>query len=214
MINAVIFDMDGTLIDTEKHLVECWKQAAREAGFPFEREHGLMIRSLAAAFAGPLLQSIFGESFDYEKIRARRKELMEERLSKEGIERKSGAEELLIYLREQGIKCAVATATDYERASRYLKQVGLFTYFDQIICATMVKQGKPMPDVYLYACEELGELPEHCIAVEDSPNGALSAIRAGLSTIFVIDQSGPSEEIRNSLRGVVASLDEIKDIIS
>ena len=72
MIKAVIFDMDGVLIDTEKHLVRCWCQAAREAGFPFTRENGLELRSLAAKYAGPLLQERFGKEFDYEKVRNRR----------------------------------------------------------------------------------------------------------------------------------------------
>jgi len=111
-INAVIFDMDGVLIDTEKYLVKYWCQAAQEAGFPFEREHGLLIRSLAMKFAEPKLQEIFGPEFDYRAIRERRKELMEEQLSRTGIEMKPYVRELLLWLREHGIKTAVATATD------------------------------------------------------------------------------------------------------
>lgn len=84
MIKAVIFDMDGVLIDTEKHLVRCWCQAAREAGFPFTRENGLELRSLAAKYAGPLLQERFGKEFDYEKVRNRRKELMNQVLKEQG----------------------------------------------------------------------------------------------------------------------------------
>ena len=75
MIKAVIFDMDGVLIDTEKWLNIYWQQAAKEAGFHFTREHGLAIRSLATKYTGPYLQKIFGPEFDYEAIRARRKQL-------------------------------------------------------------------------------------------------------------------------------------------
>jgi hypothetical protein len=82
MIKAVIFDMDGVLIDTEKWLNIYWQQAAKEAGFHFTREHGLAIRSLATKYTGPYLQKIFGPEFDYEAIRARRKQLMKEHIEK------------------------------------------------------------------------------------------------------------------------------------
>ena len=88
MIKAVIFDMDGVLIDTEKWLNIYWQQAAKEAGFHFTREHGLAIRSLATKYTGPYLQKIFGPEFDYEAIRARRKQLMKEHIEKNGIEKK------------------------------------------------------------------------------------------------------------------------------
>ena len=98
MIKAVIFDMDGILIDTEKWLNVYWQQAAKEAGFEVTREDGLAIRSLAGKYAGPYLRGIFGESFDYEAIRERRKELMREHIAKYGIEKKPGVDDILSYL--------------------------------------------------------------------------------------------------------------------
>ena len=86
MVKAVIFDMDGVLIDTEKWLVKYWCQAAREAGFPMEREHALSIRSLAGEYANTYLKGIFGKNFSYWTIRERRKELMNAHLKEYGIE--------------------------------------------------------------------------------------------------------------------------------
>lgn len=209
MINAVIFDMDGVLIDTEKYLVKFWCQAANEFGFPMKPEHGLMIRSLAGKYAEPKLKEIFGEDFDYKKIRERRKELMENHISLHGIEKKAKVDELLKYLKEKHLKTAVATATDEKRAKRYLEQIGIYDKFDRVICATMVENGKPKPDVYLYACEQIGEKPENCIAIEDSPNGVISAVTAGLRTIMVPDLSEPDSKIEALLYKKVKNLGEL-----
>ncbi len=213
MIKAVIFDMDGVLINTEKWLNVYWQQAAREAGFAVTREHGLAIRSLASKFAGPYLQNIFGPDFDYEAIRARRKQLMKEHIEKNGIEKKPGVDEILDYLRAKKIKTAVATATDPERTRQYLTQIGIYDKFDQIVSATTVKNGKPEPDVYLYACEQIHEKPGDCIAVEDSPNGILSAYRAGLSVVMVPDLTEPDEETAKLLYAKFDTLAGLKTII-
>ena len=213
MIKAVIFDMDGILIDTEKWLNIYWQQAAKEAGFEVTREDGLAIRSLAGKYAGPYLRGIFGDSFDYEAIRERRKELMREHIAKYGIEKKPGVDDILSYLAEKNIKRAVATATDPERTKQYLTQIGIYDKFDKIVSATTVENGKPQPDVYLYACEQIGEKPEDCIAVEDSPNGILSAYRAGLSVVMVPDLTEPDEETAKMLYARIDTLSGLKGIV-
>ena len=120
---------------------------------------------------------------------------------------------LLDFLHEKGIKVAVATATDPKRAKEYLSQIGIYDKFDKVCCATMVKNGKPEPDVYLYACEQIGEKPEDCVAVEDSPNGIRSAYRAGLKVIMVPDLTGPDEEVNGMLTACVNNLSELKALI-
>ncbi len=188
--------MDGTVLDTEKLLVRYWCQATNEAGFPMTREQALQLRSLASRYAVPLLKEWFGEACDYWTVRARRMELMQAHIGQHGLETKPGIRRLLDYLGENGYKRAVATATDFERASRYLKAVGLYGSFDKIISAHSVKNGKPQPDVYLYAAQQLGFLPEECVAAEDSPNGVRSASAAGCRTVMIPDLTRPDEELR------------------
>lgn len=195
MIKAVIFDMDGLILDTEKLLVRFWCQAANEAGFAMKKEHALNIRSLGRKFVIPYLCEIFGSEFDYAKIRARRMELMNEHIKAHGLEKKPGIETLLNYLREKRIPAAIATATDYTRAESYLHQTGLLDYFSKIICASMVTNGKPEPDIYIYAAEQLGLKPSDCMALEDSPNGVRSASAAGCVTVMVPDLTAPDEEL-------------------
>lgn len=212
-VKAVIFDMDGLLLDTEKLLIRFWIQAANEAGFPMKLEHALSIRSLHRSFAIPYLQRLFGEAFDYRKIRSRRMELMNEHLADKPPELKKGAAELLEFLNEQKIPAAIATATDYERTRDYLTRTGIFDRFSKIVCATMVERGKPEPDIYIYAANQLGLKPEECIALEDSPNGVKSAAAAGCKTIMIPDLSEPDEELKSLVFAVAGSLDGVIDII-
>ncbi len=209
MINAVIFDMDGILINTEKYLFRYWKQAAAEAGYTLSDEQLLGMRSLAAEFAVPKFREMMGDKFDYHSIRNRRKELMNAHLKQYGVEKKPGVEKLLRWLTEHGYKKAVATATDMERTQKYLSEIGILEQFDQVVCAPSVPHGKPMPDVYLHACAQIGEKPENCVALEDSDNGALSAWRAGCKVIMVPDLAGPLPETKEFLTGVAANLEEV-----
>ena len=213
MVKAVIFDMDGLILDTEKLLVRYWCQAANEAGFPMQREHALNIRSLHRRFAIPYLQGLFGEEFDYVKIRNRRMELMTEALAENGLELKKGVCELLDFLKEQGVAAAIATATDLERTKDYLGRVGIFDRFDRIVCATMVEYGKPKPDIYLYAAKQLGLDPAECMALEDSPNGVRSAASAGCVTVMVPDLTPPDEELNGLIFAKADSLLDVPDII-
>lgn len=213
MVKAVIFDMDGVLIDTEKYLVKYWCQAAQELGIPMKREHALMIRSFSGKFAEPWLKSLYGEDFDYAAVRERRKKMMAEHLAKNGVEIKEGVRETLTYLREKGYKLAVATATEKDRAVEYLNEIGITEMFDQIVCANMVQNGKPMPDIYLYVCEQIGEEPENCVAVEDSPNGVKSAHDAGCRVIMIPDLTLPDAETDSYLWKQVGKMNDLQQIL-
>lgn len=194
-IKAVLFDLDGTVLDTEKLLVRYWCQAANEAGFPMRREHALELRSLSFIYAEPLLKRWFGEECSYRKLRERRMELMAAHIERYGLEVKTGIPALLEYLGKNGYRRAVVTATNAERAAEYLKKAGLYGAFDDLISAHMVKRGKPEPDVYLYAAKRLGLSPGECVAVEDSPNGVRSASGAGCRTVMIPDLTEPDDAL-------------------
>ena len=213
-IKAAIFDLDGTLIDTEKIYQKLWPLAVKEMGYDgFTNERYLSQRSLGRPYSVARFKEWFGEDFDYDHARTIRKKLFDEYISQHGIQQKPGVTELMEYLHSKGIVTAIATATDIERATEYLKLTGLYGYFDKIISATMVDEGKPSPKVYQYACSQLGFAPNECIAVEDAPNGIISAYRAGLKGIMVPDLTKPDEEIENMLYRCVDSLADIKALV-
>lgn len=213
MIKTIIFDMDGTLIDTEKYFEIFWPAAAAEFGFAMSREQAHDLRSLGRPFAPKLLKEWFGETFDYMAVRERRRELMEAHLAQVGLELKEGAKEALQWLQEKGYCIALATATPGDRARRQLAEVGILAYFDEVVSAAEVERGKPAPDVYLYACKKLGKSPSECLAVEDAPNGVLSAAAAGIPVVMVPDRTQPDAALSEKLFACIPSLKALPELL-
>lgn len=212
-VDAVIFDLDGTLVDTEKYYQIAWPEAVAHFGYYMEPWMALDVRSLGKPFAERRFQEWFGEDFPYWDVRTYRKDLIADMLEKNGISLKPGADELLKWLKSEGITIALATANNLERAKDKLRKAGILSYFDKIICAEMVKQGKPAPDIYQYACSELALPPERTFAVEDSPNGVISAYEAGCNVIMVPDLTEPDEELRKMLYACPKNLWGIVELI-
>ena len=211
MIRGVVFDLDGTLIDTEKLFIRFWLEAAEKMGFPMERRHALMIRGMATNLAEELLRREVCADFAYYDVRRLRGELMEAYIEENGVETKPGAQQTLALLRQSGYRIGLATASNLERASRYLKMTGLYDYFDDITVAAMVRQGKPAPDIYLRSAERLGLAPHEAAAVEDAPNGILSAHGAGLWPVLIPDQDQPDMRLCSLCAAVLPRLSALPE---
>ena len=210
-IMGVIFDMDGLMLDTEKLYTRFWKKAAEYYGFEMTDEHILGIRSMAAKFACTRLKEILGDSFDYYAVREKRRELMDEYIAAHGVEKKQGLDNLLKELSQRSIKLAVATATNRERTEKYLRQTKVIDYFDVIVTGDMIQNGKPAPDIYQTAAKALGLDCTDCIALEDSPNGILSAYRAGCKPVMIPDLSQPDQDTKALLYHCFPSLSDFCD---
>ena len=211
-MNTILFDMDGTLFDTEKHYQWAWRKAIADAGYELDASEVLKLRSLGAPYNVAQFQEWFGEEVDYRAIRQERVDLMKDMLAHE-IPLKPQVPQTLEKLRQMGYSMAVVTATAQEQAVSNLKLAGLLPFFDHVISASMVKRRKPAPDVYLYACEVLGVQPENCYAVEDSPNGVMSAHAAGCRTIMIPDLSQPDAELSRLLYRKLDTFGELINIL-
>lgn len=212
-IKAVFFDLDGTLIDTEKYYNRCWPKAFAHFGHETSAKECLDVRSLGNPHILKWMQERFGENVKCDEIRKYARSLVNELIEKEGLHLKEGVVECLEFLKTKNVCIYIVTATAIDRTENCITQVGIKKYFDKVISATMVENGKPAPDVYLEAAKEANVNPSECIAVEDSPNGAYSAISAGMNTIMVPDLSEPDEELKKKLFAKLNSLTEFKDFI-
>lgn len=210
-IQGVLFDMDGVILDTEKLYTRFWQEAARALGYPMTREQALGMRSMNRSEGERRLQSYFGMSVSYERIRNKRIELMNAFVEKEGVELKPGIRELLAYLKSKNIKTSIATSSPMERAIKYLGSFHLEKEFDEITTVYMVEKGKPEPDIYLYAAKKLGLCPQNCLVLEDSPTGIKAGSAAGCVTVMVPDQDQPDEETKKLL---FASADNLEAVIA
>ena len=203
-VEAVVFDMDGLLLDTEQIYKRVMQQLCKEWGFELSHE-------MFAAFVGipqtenvPIYQRFFGKDFDVETYEG----LMVERAHAEmanGIPLKHGAKELVAGLSKRGVPIAVATSTGAS-AHKHLDQAGLHSYFDTIVTRADVSKGKPHPEPFLTATERLGVNPQNCVAFEDSHNGVRSASAAGLATVMVPDILDPTDEIAAMCVAILPSL--------
>ncbi len=212
-ITAILFDMDGLVLDTEKLYTRFWQEAARACGYPMTKEQALGMRSLNRGAGLAKMQSYFGPEVDYEFIRNKRIEMMDAFVAKEGVALKPGIHELLAYLKERGIKTAIATSSPMERTVLYLTSVGLQNSFDELVSGYMVEKGKPEPDIYLYAAKKLGVEPCCCMVLEDSPAGILAAHRAGCLPVMIPDQDEPEEETRALLYACAESLTAVISLL-
>ena len=193
VIRGVLFDLDGVVIDTEKLFSRFWIEAAQTLGYSMTRDQSLQLRSLSSLTGQPKMESFFGPGVSYDAIRAKRIELMDAWIEVHGVEEKRGIRELLAFLKEKDIPCAITSSSSVPVIRRHLTALGLIDGFTALCSGRDLPRGKPAPDIYLYGAERIGVKPEHCLAIEDSPAGIESAWRAGCMPIIVPDLDQPDD---------------------
>ncbi len=215
MFKAVVFDMDGVITDTEKLYRRYQLEEGRARGITDEE-----MAQVCLAIAGgnkytnkPKFEAIVGRRIDYFEYREKMMARMDAHIKEYGVELKAGVKEILQYLKSKGIKIGLATSTVRERATGYLVDHGIYDYFDALIFGDMVEHGKPAPDIFLKACEELKALPEETIAVEDSINGIKSASAAGTYPVMVVDLIEPNDEVKPLAKKIYRIITDIKELI-
>lgn len=209
MDNAVVFDMDGVLFDTERLCQDSWLTVAEERGLPGMEEIFPRCIGRNANDSRRIVLDAYGEKFDYEGFREQASAWFWNYIEKNGLPVKPGVRELLAWLREKEWTVGLASSTRRSSVLNHLEQAGIRDYFKVIISGDMVEHSKPRPDIYLLACRKLGVEPEQAYAIEDSPNGIRSAHAAGMCPLMVPDMIAPDEEMRRLSAGIFEDLGEV-----
>lgn len=213
MIEAVVFDMDGILFDTERLTLRLWKKICDSEGYPDVTVYSSEFMGMNHAAHRQYFERRFGKEFPYDAFMALGRKAVLEEIAKNGVPVKPGLFELLGYLKEHRLHIAAATSTQRKTAVGFFESTKIIGYFDAMICGDMVEKSKPDPDIYRKAAAALNAKPEHCMALEDSPNGIRSAYNAGMKTVMVPDLVAPSPELDKLLFGCVPALNDVIPLI-
>ncbi len=214
-ISAVILDMDGLMLDTERLYKVAWQEAALQLGFLLDDSFYFTLVGRTNADGETALIERFGMDFPLGPFRERWADLWREEVEAFGIPLKPGLTELLEYLAALGVPTAVATSSDQEHAAFSLQAAGLDARrFAHIVTGEQVETGKPAPDIYLEAARRLGVEPARTLAVEDSDAGILSASAAGMISVMVPDLKPPSPVARAVAFRVITSLHEVVPLMA
>jgi HAD superfamily hydrolase (TIGR01509 family) len=206
---AVIFDMDGLMLDTEAPALRAWESAARGLGREFDLElcRQMIGRSFGDCVA--LIRVRHGSDYPVDELTSAWAADYDAIVAAEGISLKPGLDDILDLLDERGIATAVATSTRRERARAKLDRVGLLHRFAALVGGDEVVRGKPAPDIFLAAAERLGVAARDCMVLEDSEPGIIAAAAAGMTPVMVPDLHPPSAELLLLEPLVLASLSDV-----
>lgn len=215
MIEALLFDMDGLLFDTERINEETWQIAKKHFGLVSDDKFRDSIRGGDPMNARKVLSEEFGDDFPFEEVEKYRREQFIKIVYDRGIDLKKGAIELLEYAKNNNIKCALATSTFKSKLNHYFPNVkeNVFDYFEVIIDGSMVAHSKPNPEIFLLAANKLNVLPENCLVLEDSINGIKAAKNGNIPSIMICDLMQPTDEIKNYYLKVCNDLSEVIDVL-
>jgi HAD superfamily hydrolase (TIGR01509 family) len=207
--SAVVFDMDGTLLDTESVFRDVVFSVCGTLGFPMTEDVHLAMVGSSHETTNKLLVEAYGVSFPYALFDEQCREMFRHRMA-EAVPLKEGVVEILGELRGRGIPAAVATSSRSAHALGHLGRAGLLELFETVVTRDDVENPKPHPEPYLTAAKRLGMTPRQCLAVEDSHSGVRAAHAAGMQTIMVPDLVHPSAEIEALCAAVMRSLHEVR----
>jgi HAD superfamily hydrolase (TIGR01509 family) len=206
VIKAAIFDMDGLLIDSERIIMQACIVSAKQVGITYTQAEYVELIGRAGPDSTRIMVEQLGGMENFNLVM----QGLDAQLAQYNhtFPLKQGALDLLKHYQSNNVICSVASSSPTHHITHRLSHVGVLDYFNHITSGQEVTRGKPSPDIYLLAVEKLGIKAEECIAFEDSENGALAAIAAGLKVVVVPDLKQPSDYVREHCHQVITSLED------
>ena len=209
MIKAIIFDMDGLMIDSERVTFECYQERLKDMNLTMDEEFyktllGKPIKGIYQRF-----YDVYGNDFPIQNVIQDVHQLMAERFETEGVPVKKGLIELLHYLKDNNYKTIVATSSNRDRVDKILSQAKITEFFDDSICGDEVTKGKPNPEVFLKSCQKLGVNVDEAIVLEDSEAGIQASYDANIKVICIPDMKYPEKQYEEKTFKILKDLTEV-----
>ena len=209
MIKAIIFDMDGLMIDSERVTFECYQERLKDMNLTMDEEFyktllGKPIKGIYQRF-----YDVYGNDFPIQNVIQDVHQLMAERFETEGVPVKKGLVELLHYLKDNNYKTIVATSSNRDRVDKILAQAKITEFFDDSICGDEVTKGKPNPEVFLKSCQKLGVNVDEAIVLEDSEAGIQASYDANIKVICIPDMKYPEKQYEEKTFKILKDLTEV-----
>ena len=209
MIKAIIFDMYGLMIDSERVTFECYQERLKDMNLTMDEEFyktllGKPIKGIYQRF-----YDVYGNDFPIQNVIQDVHQLMAERFETEGVPVKKGLVELLHYLKDNNYKTIVATSSNRDRVDKILAQAKITEFFDDSICGDEVTKGKPNPEVFLKSCQKLGVNVDEAIVLEDSEAGIQASYDANIKVICIPDMKYPEKQYEEKTFKILKDLTEV-----
>lgn len=213
MVSGIIFDMDGVLIDSERQSNEGWLWAAEQLGVDMPMWLIDSFKGAPAELCCKFFDDYYKGEIDYWEAKELRTQHVYKIRETEGIPVKKGVKEVFEYIRNNGLKCAVATSTRRESAEKTLHKIGVWDYLDAVVYGDEVEHGKPEPDIFLRAAKAIGISPSEAVVVEDSINGIKAGYAADMRVVHIPDTIAIDDDIRKLTYMVCADLNGLIDVV-
>lgn len=212
MKQGAIFDMDGLLFDTERMYRDSWKQSAQQFGLVHNPDFPRTVCGSSGAHMREIILQYYpqvdAKAFANDCI------LRVERELETHVPAKTGVRDILQYFKQHGVRVAVASSSKRATVLHNLKQADILSYFDAVVSGDQVTHGKPAPDIFLLAAQQIGCEPENCYVFEDGTNGIRAGATAGCTTIMIPDLTPPNAQLEQLCAGIYPSLSDAMNAIA
>lgn len=213
MIKAIIFDMDGLMIDSERVTFECYQEILKGMNLTMDEEFYKTLLGKPLKGIYQRFYDVYGNDFPIEDVIKDVHALMAKRFETEGVPIKTGLKSLLEYLKENNYKTIVATSSNRDRVDTILSQAQITDYFDDSICGDEVTKGKPNPEVFLKSCQKLGVNVDEAIVIEDSEAGIQASYDAGIKVICIPDMKYPEKQYEEKTFKILKDLNGVTEYL-
>jgi beta-phosphoglucomutase family hydrolase len=212
-VDAIIFDMDGVLIDSERISFKCFQEVFKEHNYQIDEKFYLKLIGRNVKSIKTIMEEEYGTDFPFDTIYKKKANLALEITDKNGVIIKPGVHELLDYLNKENYKIAVATSTRRERALQLLEEAKIKEKVNYVICGDQVENSKPNPEIFLKAAKGLNVSPEKCIVIEDSDAGITAAHAAKMIGIHVPDMKFLEDDTKELAFKICDNLMDVRNYL-